>query len=495
MQSRATLLEHVADRVQRSPEAPAFVTAKERPTTYSALWSQVREAAGALMACGIRRGDRVALIASPSTSFPVCYLATHMLGAIAVPVDPKMPAARVRWIADQADAKLILVEAAQSDDSRELAFDRLLTAASTPTTLTFPRPDELADMLFTTGSTGEPKGVMLSHRAILAAARNINLFIGNRHDDVEVVPLPLSHSFGLGRMRCNLLAGGTLVLVGGFSFPGVLFKAIEENAATGLASAPAGLEILLKVGGDRLARYARQLRYVEIGSAPMAETSRLRLMHLLPATRICMHYGLTEASRCAFIEFHADSAHLDSIGRPSPNVDLAIWDDRGNEVAAGITGRIMVKGAMASEGYWNNAAATEAAFFGEWLYTGDYGHRDGDGYFYLDAREKELINVGGRKVSPNEVEAEIQKFEGIDACACIGIADPAGITGETVWACLVTSRGIDEAALVEALRQTLEPYKVPTNFLYIEAIPKTESGKILRLELKHQITETLSAVE
>ncbi len=496
MQSGETLLKHVADRVQRSPEATAFITAKERPTTYSSLWSQVREAAGALTAYGVRRQDRVVLTAgSARTHFPVCYLAAHALGAVAVPVDPKTPAARVRWIADQADATLILVEKSHGDDSRELAFDQLLTAVNSPTTLAFPRPDELADLLFTTGSTGDPKGVMLSHRAILAAARNINLFIGNQHDDVEVVPLPLSHSFGLGRMRCNLLAGGTVVLVGGFSFPGVLFKAIEENAATGLASVPAGLEILLKAAGDRLGGYARQLRYLEIGSAPMPELSRRRLMHLLPATRICMHYGLTEASRCAFIEFHADSAHLASIGRPSPNVDLAIWDERGNKVAEGITGRIMVKGAMVTEGYWNNAAATEAAFFGEWLYTGDYGHRDGDGYFYLDAREKELINVGGRKVSPSEVEAEIRKFEGVDDCACIGIAYPAGITGETVWACLVTSRSIDESALLDALRQSLEPYKFPTSFVYVESIPKTESGKILRLELKRRIAETVSAVE
>jgi long-chain acyl-CoA synthetase len=491
---RETLLEQVADRVQRSPEATALVTPKEGITTYAGLWSQAREAAGALMASGIRRQDRVLLAAGrANASFPVCYLATHLLRAVAVPIDPRMPAARVRWIADQVDAKLILVEDAERLDSRQLTFKELLAAASTLANLAFPQPDELADVLFTTGSTGEPKGVRLSHRAILAAAHNINLFIGNRDDDVEVVPLPLSHSFGLGRMRCNLLAGGGLVLVGGFSFPGVLFKAIEENAATGFASAPAGLEILLKAGGDRLGRYARQLRYVEIGSAPMAESSRRRLMRLLPATRICMHYGLTEASRCAFIEFHADSDHLSSIGRPSPNVELAIWDDEGNEAAAGVTGRIMVKGAMVSEGYWGNAAATEAAFFGEWLYTGDYGHRDGDGYFYLDAREKELINVGGRKVSPNEVEAEIQKFEAVDACACIGVPDPAGITGETVWACLVSSRDIDEAALVDALRQSLEPHKIPTHFLYVERIPKTESGKIRRLELKRRIVEALAS--
>jgi long-chain acyl-CoA synthetase len=149
-----------------------------------------------------------------------------------------------------------------------------------------------------------------------------------------------------------------------------------------------------------------------------------------------------------------------------------------------------------TDGYWEEEQRTRAAFLdGGWFYTGDHGHSDADGYLYLDAREQELINVGGRKVAPVEVETRLLAHGGIEHCACIGVPDPDGITGETVWAYLVSRSGFDEAQLVEWLRQDLEPYKIPTKFVYVESIPTTESGKLQRLELKRKALQQIGGPE
>jgi long-chain acyl-CoA synthetase len=356
-------------------------------------------------------------------------------------------------------------------------------------------PEDPADIVFTTGTTGDPKGVVLSHKNILCAANNINTFIGNTSEDREVVPLPLSHSFGLGRLRCNLLKGGTIILEDGITFPAKIFKAIEKWEATGFSSVPAGLAMLLRMTNDRIGRYAEQMRYLEIGSSPMPIEDKRRLMKLLPNTRICMHYGLTEASRSSFIEFHESSGYLDSVGRATPNVEIKIVDENNVELPPRHSGRIMVRGGMVLTEYWGDPEATKEAFKCGWLYTGDYGYLDQEGYLYLESREKELINVGGRKVSPIEIEKLLVKHPCIQACGCVGILDPRGITGEAVKAFLVSddSNGSlpDESDLVDFLFGKLEPYKMPVEYEWIDSLPMTASGKIQRISLKENTKSSI----
>jgi len=369
-------------------------------------------------------------------------------------------------------------------------IDELRSAdASSIPAFPYPNPKSAADVLFTTGTTGEPKGVVLTHHNIYSAATNINAFIGNSSQDREVVPLPLSHSFGLGRLRCNLLAGGAIILVDGLTFPGQIFNAISQSKATGLSFVPAGLDLLLRISNDRLGDYVNQLRYVEIGSAPMSVEVKEFLMKLLPRTRICMHYGLTEASRAVFIEFHESARKLESVGKRAPNVEVKIFDpDTNLEAPENTLGKIMIRGGNVMQGYWKEPNRTQEVLKDGWLYTGDYGYRDHDGYFYLEGRERELINIGGRKVSPAEIERALQKHPDISTCACIGIDDPRGITGEAVKAYVVAKdpsvRRPDNSDIVEFLRESLEPYKVPVEFCWIDALPTTSSGKIQRSALR-----------
>ena len=438
---------------------------------------------------GVRNRDRIVISASSTPEFVCAYLAIHLLGAITIPVDPASPPARFAHIADFSDPKAVITNKDLKCENVPIWSINDLNKADTsfrvePQVL----PGQIADILFTSGTTGDPKGVVLTHANIYCAANNINTFIQNTAEDIEIVPLPLCHSFGLGRLRCNLLLGSTIVLIDGFSFPGRIFAALEKWKGTGLSVVPAAIAMILRMTRNKLGDYADQIRYIEIGSAPMKLSNKQKLLQLLPKTRVCMHYGLTEASRSTFIEFHSDHKKMEnSIGKPTPGVQVKIADINFEICPPGKLGNIFVKGGNVMKEYFRKTADTENTVRDGWLDTGDCGFYDEQGYFYLEAREKELINVGGRKVSPKEIENIITGLENIEDCACIGIPDPNEISGEVVKCYIVSKKKdtqIDFHSLTDYLRDKIEPYKLPKFYEEIGALPKTSSGKIKRLSLK-----------
>ncbi|MDA1280620.1 MAG: fatty acid--CoA ligase family protein [Chloroflexi bacterium] len=348
--------------------------------------------------------------------------------------------------------------------------------------------DDWADVLFTTGSTGEPKGVVLTQRNIAASTRNINRVIPLDPYDREVVTLPLHHSFGLGRVRCCLSAGASIVLTNGYRSPGQVIQTIKTTNATGFATVPAGIAILLRLFGDNLEHLMSSLSYVEIGSSAMPQDHKRDLMRLLPNTRLYMHYGLTEASRSAILDLHENPTHLESVGQPAPNVELAILDDQEAPLTAGQTGRIAVRGEHVSSEYLDSLYSAGTGGSAEWFITGDIGYLDASNFLYLVGREDDLINVGGEKVAPEEVEWELLKLPGIADAACVAIADKNGVTGQTVRAYVVAD-GPDRPSGLEiksSLARSLQLFKVPTSIIWIDAIPRTASGKVQLGDLRHE---------
>ncbi len=322
--------------------------------------------------------------------------------------------------------------------------------------------------------------MLLTHRNIAQAAININAFVGTRGDDCEVMPLPLCHSFGLGRLRVMALAGHCLLLMPGMRNPAAVLQQVLHAKATGLALVPAGFDLILRMTRDRFGDARGHLRYVEIGSAAMPLTTRMRLAELLPDTRLCHHYGLTEASRAAFLEYHADREHLSSIGRPSPNVEMAVRDDEGNDLPDGEQGQIVVRGRMVMRRYWKQPELTHSVLRDGWLSTGDRGWRDAGGYYHLTGRTADVVNVGGRKVSPEEIEEVLDAHPAVVESACAGVADPQGIVGECIKALVVLRSEVRDEQLIDWLRQRLEEYKIPRIWQRVERIARTESGKIQR---------------
>ena len=248
---------------------------------------------------------------------------------------------------------------------------------------------------------------------------------------------------------------------------------------------PASWTYIKKISGNKISDFAFQIKYIEIGSASMSLEDKKILMKLLPNTRICMHYGLTEASRSTFLEFHSDKIHINSIGKPSPNVDLKIFDEQGNEVQDTIEGEICIKGLHVCSNYWDESKLEFAKNFNnKYFKTGDWGYKEKDGYIYLKSRKKEIINIGGKKVSPIEIEEVLNTVPGIKESVCIGIPDPNHVLGEVVKAFVISENEITFSYIIKELRNKLESYKIPISIERIDVIPKTSSGKIQRLLLK-----------
>lgn len=466
-------------RADAQPHHPALLT-ETGPLSYGALAGMVRAAAARVRRRGWQSGERVLLCGPNSPELAAAYFAVHAAGHVAVPMDPDIPPAAAQWIAEDSGARLALV-------ARNLSLPiptEDLGAVCRPARGTEGDPacgmHDVADLLYTSGTTGRKKGVVLTHRNIAQAALNINIFIRPCPADIEVVPIPLSHSFGLGRLRCMAQVGHALALEGGMRNPARVLNRILELKATGLALVPAGFDLILGMTKDRLAEAQRHLRYVEIGSAAMRPEARQKLMELLPRTRICHHYGLTEASRSAFIDYHADRHKAGSIGRAAPNVTIAIHDAGGRPASPGQRGELVVRGGMVMHEYWKQPELTAQVLRDGWLHTGDWGYQDDEGYFYLAGRESDVVNVGGLKVSPEEIEQVLNLHPSVAESACVGVPDPSGITGESVKACVVMRTNVADEELVAWLRQRLEEFKIPRVWQRVDRIAKTPSGKIQR---------------
>lgn len=484
MLEHSPILSAIHRHAVEATQAVALVSATKQRVTYADLFGRIVQAAAFLRECGLRKGDRIALSAQTELDFIYVYFAAHLLDVVNVVVDANANPKKLAYILELTKPKLAFgfeTDACISLKYSEIDYGKQFESSDEMTM----SADDTADIVFTTGTTGLPKGVMLSHFNIFSSADNINGFIGNTKDDTEVLGLPLCHSFGLGRLRCSLIKGATMVLVGSFANLKLFFNAMDEFHATGFGMVPAVWAYIRKFSGTRISKFAGQLKYIEIGSAAMPVDSKKELCELFPNTRICMHYGLTEASRSAFMEFHENMDRLNTIGRPvSDKVDIRIFDENGKELPDGEPGEICVKGNMVTRSYYRPEENANA-FFGEYFRTGDVGYHDADGNFYLSGRRKELINVGGKKVSPQEVEDAICSL-GVEDCICVGMEDPNGILGEVPKVYILkngTDMTFDE--IRKKLVPLLEDYKIPAAFEWIDEIPKTSSGKKQRLSLRN----------
>lgn len=478
-----TIEEQIFDHVQNTPDKVALISG-DTEITYSQLWDYCLCSAEKLKQdYHLKKGDRVILSAAGNIEFVYAYFGVHMAGGICVPIDPDTNQTRFEYI-EKSTTPVCVMGLLHNVKKETIPFSDVVNGTSKATYIA-PEQSQVADILFTTGTTGAPKGVALSYNNLSAAARNINAFIGNTSSDVELLALPVSHSFGLGRLRCSLSKGATVVMLGTFANVKKFFKEMARCQVTMFAMVPASWGFIKKMSGKYIGKFADQLKFIEIGSSFMPVEDKELLMSLLPKTRICMHYGSTEASRSAFMEFHTYKDNLLSIGKASPNVEIKIFTSHGTPAALGEEGEVCVKGEHVTCSYWNETPERFSSdFYDGYFRTGDCGTMDAEGNIYLKSRIKEMINVGGKKVSPMEVEDILNTIPGIKESACIGIPDPGIVLGEVVKAFIVADDNLSDEEIMQQLRPQLEVYKLPVEIERINAIPKTGSGKIQRLSLK-----------
>lgn len=478
--SHSPLLQAIYYFAKTTPKKTALISVSGDTVSYSDLKKAIERAAALLQKYDINPGDRIMLSAQKEIDFVYLYFGAHLLGVINVVVDAKNNADHLSYISSIVRPSLTI--GLMLEDCPSIAYSHLeypdskLKFASDPL-----NENATADVMFTSGTTGKPKGVRLSHYNIFASASNINEFIQNTSDDVELLGLPVCHSFGLGRLRCNMLLGSTVILHNGFANIKSVFDTIERYGVTGFGMVPAVWAYIKRFSGQRIRQYSECIKYIEIGSAAMPIEDKQMLIEFFPHTRICMHYGLTEASRAVFMEFHENKDDLSTVGkRVSDKVEVAILDESGTQLPPMYEGEICVKGNMVISSYYEEKD-NENAFVNGYFRTGDWGYKSEDERVYLVARKKELINIGGKKVSPVEIEDALS-IAGVGESMCIAIKDPNGILGEVPKAYLVRSTFTNSLEDIKSrLHTILEPFKMPRVFEVVETIPKTSSGKKKRI--------------
>lgn len=463
------------------PDKVAIISVDDIQISYGQLISKIKGVAAYLQDLGIKKGDRLMLSAQKELEFVYLYFGAHLMGAVNVVVDAQNNASHLDYIADEVSPSVAF--GFESNTCKSVQYNDVIIEPDAKYMEIAVTPDDLADVMFTSGTTGTPKGVKLTHYNIFSSADNINGYIRNDRDDIELLGLPVCHSFGLGRLRCNMLMGATIILRNGFANLKSIFQTIEQYKVTGLGMVPAVWSYIRKFSGKRIGVFASQIKYIEIGSAAMPLDDKKMLMEIFPDTRICMHYGLTEASRAVFLEFHENADNLLAVGRVvSDAVTLKLLNDNHWIDKPRIEGEICIKGNMVTKSYYKEEDNHDA-FIDGYFRTGDWGVFDESGCLHLIARKKELINVGGKKVSPIEIEDALESI-GVGESMCVAVADPDGILGDVPKVFLLKgsfSKELTIEKIKDCLRTILEAYKMPRLFEIVDSIPKTASGKKKRI--------------
>ena len=492
----ATIIDGHAD------DAVAVVSRGE-PTTYAELRGLVAGVRGGLAAEGVAEGDRVALLCGNTRHFVVAYFAILGIGAVAVPLNPFDPAAALEQELAAVGATTVVVDgngsttwadvdrarvptvrrviAAGVDIERATAsLDELARAVAVP--VVDRAEDDVAVLLFTSGTAGAPRAAMLTHRNLLVNIDQSAVEGGVGATDVVYCVLPLHHVFGLNVALGQTLAGGSaIVLVQRFD-PATAIETIAERGVTVVPGAPPMWQAWAAFADAPAGAFAG-VRLALTGAAPMP-VETMRLFEERFGLVLREGYGLTEAAPVVTTSVGIP-VRYGSVGRVVPGVEVRLADADGNDALAGDPGEIWVRGPNVFAGYWDDAEATARVLdSNRWLHTGDVAVVDEGGYLWLVDRAKDLIIVSGFNVYPAEVEEVLAEHPGVAEAAVVGVAHPH--TGEAVKAYVVAKPGVElfEEQLVRHCADRLARYKCPSKVLVVPELPRNSAGKLLRRILR-----------
>jgi long-chain acyl-CoA synthetase len=490
-----SVIETLFSNAERLPDKIAVI-AGGKQVSYLQLKKLIIGASDYLTKIGIKPGDKVIVKALPSISFIAAIFGISLCRAIMMPLEKTIPEAGVNEIAEKLDVKLSITNY-ETDKSDNLLLDKLMEYAEEFANsgkadnykAIFPDVDKVSAIIFTTGTTGKSKGVVLTYRNNLAAAQNTMGTTGMCEDDINVVPAPLNHTYGFRRTMGSLYIGATIVLLNGVTSARTFFNSLEELKGTTLTLVPSAMEYILRVSGDLISKYKDQLTYIEVGAEPVSGDLKKRLLKLLPKTNICNTYGSSEAGCVIGINYRTHPGKIDSIGCDAVNAEIYFTDEKHRMIEADNpknSGFLTIKGPMVMVGYENEPELTATVLKDGILYTNDIGYRDSDGFIFLLGRKGDVINVGGNKVSPSEIEEVANRCPIVLECACVPCKDPNGILNQVPKLFVVVNKDeeFSESELKKYLAAQLEPYKVPLVYETIDELPRTFNLKIQRNKLR-----------
>lgn len=496
---------------QQTPDS-TMIVGGGRAQTFREVSQRVEKLAGGLRQLGVQAGDRVAMLALNSHSYHEYLLAVPWADAVLNPLNIRWSASEIGYalrdsnttvlIIDEAHREMLTAIRADCDHlstviycgedrppEGAIAYEQLIAdAGGVPDARR--SGDELAGIFYTGGTSGEPKGVMLSHAAImtswLGAAASGHVF-RLRQQSRCLHAAPMFHLAGLTAWGVTTLLGATHVVVPRFE-PNAVLSAVEAHRVTDMALVPTMVQAIVDYPGLS-ARELSSLRGILYGGSPIPRTLLERAGVVVPQVAFTQAYGMTELAPIATLlgpEDHANETLLQSAGRAAPNCEVRIVDEAGVEVPRGTVGEIVVYGANVMLGYWNKPDETAHAVRDGWMHTGDGGRMDEDGYVFVVDRIKDMIVTGGENVYSVEVESAIARNPAVAQCAVIGVPDPDW--GERVHAVVVLQPG--STATPEGIRadskRHIAGYKAPRSVDFVEELPTSAAGKVLKRELRRR---------
>ena len=499
MSAERFLVNRIIELSEKTPDKIA-VFFKNEQLSYRVLSKVAASFSEELKLVGVKAGDKVSYSATSKVETIVIYLAIHMANGIAVSLDKNANPANMSKIYDSSESSILLTDKPLGNESSSCNVFSIKemygrACANTDKILSIrdyriePSEDDLSELLFTSGTTGNPKGVMLSYKNVYSILSNTIEGIGIQEDDRMLMPLPLNHSFALRVVRAVLWQGATLVLQNGFTFA----KAIEDNVTkfdcNSMACVPASYEVMLGQMQDKFTKVLGRMRFIEFSAGSLSIQQRKTITSLIPEVTIYNTWGSSESGGAIFCnvsEVVKSEEYIGALGKPlADKVEVKIVDEDGNtiESSADHPGRMALKGDMQMMGYWNNPEETDKALVNGWLCTGDIAYLQ-NGYLFMLGRADNIINVGGEKVSPVEVENLAGQCPGITECACISVPDPNGVLGQVPALYVAGNSKLSEDDVKAFLASRTEKYKIPAVYRFIDKIPRNRMLKVDYKELK-----------
>ncbi|PID38917.1 MAG: AMP-dependent synthetase [Deltaproteobacteria bacterium] len=494
---------------QQRPDHPLFER-RGVVTTYGEIDRASSAFAASLRERGVEKGQRVALVLDNLAAYPICYYGALKAGAAVVPLCPDTRPGTLSRALSHSEARAVVLETKTSkllaglgdqldalstvyclgkrvleaeggfevlDLSEVLAADAHLDDSGAGDA-------DLAAVMYTSGTTALPKGVMLSHRNLLANTRSCVEYLELKPDERLGLVLPLFYSYGNSLLHTHICVGGTLVDIGTVAFPAAVLKGLDEKACTGLSGVPSTFARLLHT--TALDKYdLTDVRYLTQAGGPMTPALTEKLLAAMPNAKLYVMYGQTEAApRLSYLPPEDLDRKLGSVGKAIPGVTLRVLDAEGNEVEPGVEGELVAQGDNVMLGYLDDPAATAKALRPEGLRTGDLARRDKDGYVYIIGRNTDMMKAGAHRIAPQEIEAVIEKLPEVAQCAVAGIPDE--LLGEAIAAFIVRTDGaeLDEKQVMRACYEYLPRFKMPGHVVFVDTLPRTDTGKLRRSELK-----------
>lgn len=503
-----TLVARVAGVVAATPGRLALVDGGRR-VTYADFWDQAGAFSRALRARGLRDGERVAIVLPNRVEAAVAVYGCWLAGGIAVPLNAQAHARDLGPWLRHCGARHLVHEAGDAAVAEAIATlestihcwpvlrDEAIVPCEPDAGAEPPAPGAAPDadalILYTSGTTGAPKGVTLTHANLLANATAVVAYLDLDGNDSVLGVLPFYYAYGASVLHTHLLAGARVVMAPNMLFPHLLVEMVSRERITGISGVPSTFSLLLErlVPGDR---DLSSLRYLTQAGGAMPKALTMRLRAALPTPRLFVMYGQTEAtSRLSWLPPERLQEKLGSVGVPVAGVRLRVVREDGTDARTGEEGEVWARGPNVMRGYWNAPAETARVLRDGWLRTGDTGWLDEDGYLFLAGRRTDMIKTGAHRVHPAAIEEVICEIDGVAEAAVVGVDHPT--LGQVAKAFVVVRRGeaLDPKRFAMAIRaycrDRMAMYKVPREIAFVESLPRTASGKVRRVVLGHPVPD------